>query len=68
VTDEEIDGLLSRLNREGFGLPYMARARDYLDDNKEPRAEQLAALRAADEQAHQDNRDALRRALAGPPD
>lgn len=54
LTDEQADNLLRALDREGFGLPYAARSRDYPDD---------AELRAADERAHRDNREALRRAV-----
>ena len=54
MSDEEVDLLLINLSREGFGMPYMARADDHLD---------LAELRAADQEAQQLNRDALRRAF-----
>ncbi len=72
-SDDEIDAILRALNAEGFTLPYSARSSDYLPSeypepsgwDPERRAEGLAALRAADAHAHQQNRDALRRALAG---
>lgn len=71
MTDEEVDKLLQALNEEGFALPYSARSSDYLSDpnsssaqDPERRAREIAALRAADEQAWQQNRDALRRSLA----
>jgi hypothetical protein len=54
MTDEQIDALLRALTVEGFELPYGARSSDYPDD---------AELRTADQQAHQQNRAALRRAL-----
>lgn len=50
------DRLLEALTGEGFDLPYAARARDHTDAQQ---------LRAADDQAHQDNLAALIRALAG---
>ncbi len=72
-SDSEIDAILQALNAEGFSRPYSARSSDYLPSEypepsgwgKERRAEAIAALRAADDQAHQQNREALRRALAG---
>jgi hypothetical protein len=54
MSDEEVDLLLINLSREGFGMPYMARASDYSDP---------AELHAADQEAQQLNRDALCRAL-----
>jgi hypothetical protein len=56
MADEHVDALLRALTSEGFALPYGARSSDYPDDTE---------LRAADGLAHQQNRDALRRAVAG---
>ncbi len=72
MTDEEIDAVLQALNAEGFALPYSARSSDFLPSeyptpsgwSEERRAQGIAALRAADDQAWRQNRDALRRALA----
>lgn len=71
MTDEEIDGLLQALSAEGFALPYATRVADFLPSeypapsgwDEAQRAEGRAALRAADDHAWQQNRDALRRAL-----
>lgn len=48
------------------GLPYMARARDYVSEEStgEDRARELAALRAADEEAERQNAEFVRRLLA----
>jgi hypothetical protein len=54
--DDQADEILTRLSREGFGLPYMARSRDYATP---------AELQAADDEAWRENRKALRQALAG---
>ncbi len=66
MTDEMLDRLLSALSAEGFVLPYMARSSDYVDPEStgEQRAAELRELHAADAQAEQQNRDALRIALA----
>jgi hypothetical protein len=65
VTGEQLDALLSALSGEGFGLPYMARSRDYVDpvSTGEARAAELRELHAADEAAHAENVAALSRAL-----
>lgn len=73
VPDEEADRILGALNAEGFGLPYSARVADFLPSEyptpsgwgEARRVEGIAALRAADARAWQENRDALRRALRG---
>lgn len=69
AADVDLDAILHALNAEGFSLPYMARSRDYLPEDTTGwdaarRAEAIAALRAADDEAWRQNRDALRRALA----
>lgn len=55
MNDEQIDRILVALSREGFSLPHMARSCDYVTPEE---------LRAADDEAGQRNREALRSALA----
>lgn len=65
LTDAELDSLLLALSSEGFSLPFAARSEDYLSPasiGEEHRA-QIAALRAADDEAWDRNRVALRTAL-----
>lgn len=63
-TDAQVDAALAVLGEE-MDLPYMARIANYVtpDSEGDERAQQLAALRAADEEAEAQNRALVRRAL-----
>jgi len=50
----QIDNLLTALSHQGFALPYMASVRDHPN---------VKDLQAADEEAWEQNRKALREAL-----
>lgn len=65
MTDEEIDKLLVALSQEGFGMPTHVDVRDYFPDGmaQSEREAAWAAVKAADAQAWEDNRAALREAL-----
>ena len=69
MTDDQADALLAALSREGFTMPYLAQPTDYVSAESigTVRATQLAQLRAADEKADVENRQALRAALAAAP-
>lgn len=61
VTDAMIEAA-RRVLAEEWQPPYMARAEDYLRDDRS-RAESLAALQAADREADRLTRESIRRAL-----
>jgi len=66
-TDAQIDAAFAVLSAEVM-MPYAADVSDYISSPSDPpaglkRDEALAALRAADEQAEEQNRAVVRRAL-----
>lgn len=65
ITDTQVDAAIAVLDEGGTVLPYMARIANYVspDSEGDERAQQLAALKAADEDAEAKNRDVVRRAL-----
>lgn len=65
VTDDMIDRAFQVIAEEA-GFPFTAQARDYvsMDSTGERRAAEMAALKAADDEATQGNRDYVRRILA----
>lgn len=64
-TETQIDVVLAALQEEGFQPPYGAHVQFYVsaESRGEERAQQLAALRAADNEAEAKNREAVRQAL-----
>jgi hypothetical protein len=64
ITDAQVDAALDVLSEE-MELPYMARVANYVtaDSRGDERAQQLAALRAANADAEAKNRALVRRAL-----
>lgn len=64
-TEAQIDALLDALLEQGFQPPYGANVRYYVsaDSRGEERAQQLAALKRADNEAEAKNREAVRQAL-----
>lgn len=64
-TEDQIDTVLAALQEEGFQPPYGASARNYVsaESRGEERVRQLAALKAADNEAEAKNREAVRQAL-----
>jgi hypothetical protein len=64
ITDAQVDAALAVLSEE-MTLPYGACVAHYVsaDSRGEERARQLAALRAADEEAEVKNRAVVRRVL-----
>jgi hypothetical protein len=65
MTDEEVDRLLLALSGEGFALPFAARVSDFMPEGQVYTAQspELRALKAADTEAWEQNRGALRKAL-----
>ena len=65
VTDAMVEAARTVLSAE-MTMPYMARARDWIRDDStgEDRELEMAALRAADEEASVRNDDLIRRAIA----
>lgn len=55
IDNEDADEILSALSRNGFGMPFVARISEHGRDG----------IAAADAQAEEDNRKALREALEG---
>lgn len=64
ITDAQVDAALAVLGEE-MELPYGARIENYVsaDSEGDERAQQLAALQAADRDATERNRALVRRAL-----
>lgn len=64
-TEAQIDAVLAALHEEGFQPPYGANVRFYVsaDSRGDERVKQLAALKAADDEAEAKNREAVRQAL-----
>jgi hypothetical protein len=66
VTDAQVDAVLNAMSEEGLTLPYgPASCGEYVsaDSTGDERARQLAALRAADDEADAENRAVVRRLL-----
>lgn len=65
ITDAQIDAAMEVFSEEGVTLPYSARIENYVsaDSEGDERAQQLAALKAADEEAEVKNRALVRRVL-----
>lgn len=55
ISDEDADEMLLALSQNGFGMPFMARISEHGREG----------IAAADRQAEEDNRKALREALEG---